>query len=278
MIQYTSKGFGNYSAGYASFTVRDWHGLGARSNFTYGRALGTGFLNQSNTQRTVLDAWDLHASYGVQPFDITFIYNLMMTYQPQWHRGQAGFLGRVLGGWAFAPIFTAQSGAPIRVTTSSGNAGAFGEIYSGSGRSDQEGAIRMGPWTAGNSAHYNVTVSSGAGRTGNPATGGSGINMFEDPNAVAAQFRRLLLGVDHSAGGSGQVRGFPTWNLDMTVSKDIHVAERVGAQLSFQFTNILNHFQPSNPTLNIDSNASFGVVTGQANTPRRMQFGLRIRF
>ncbi len=278
LIQYTSLGFGNYSAGYASFTVRDWHGLGARSNFTYGRALGTGFLNQSNTQRTVVDAWDLHASYGVQPFDITFIYNLMMTYQPLFHRGQAGFLGRVLGGWALAPIFTAQSGSPIRVTTSSGNAGAFGEIYSGSGRSDQEGAIRMGPWTAGNSAHYNVSVSSGAGRTGNPATGGSGINMFENPNAAAAQFRRMILGVDHSAGGSGQVRGFPTWNLDMTVSKDFRVAERVGAQLSFQFTNILNHFQPSNPTLNIDSNASFGVVNGAANTPRRMQFGLRIRF
>ncbi len=278
LIQYTSLGFGNYSAGYASFTVRDWHGLGARSNFTFGRSFGTGFLNQSNTQRTVVDAWDLHASYGVQPFDIKFIYNLMMTYQPTFYKGQSGVLGRLLGGWAFAPIFTAQSGSPIRVTTSSGNSGAFGEIYSGSGRSDQEGAILMGPWTAGNSAHYNVAVSSGAGRTGNPATGGSGINMFEDPNAVYSQFRRMILGVDHSAGGSGQVRGFPTWNLDMTLSKDIPIAERVGAQLSFQFTNILNHFQPSNPTLNIDSNASFGVVTGAANTPRRMQFGLRIRF
>ena len=277
LIQYTSLGFGNYSAGFASFTVRDWRGLSARSNFTYSRSLGTGFLNQSNTQRTTLDAWDLHASYGVQPFDIMFIYNLMMTYQPRWHRGQAGLLGRLLGGWAIAPIFTAQSGSPIRVTTSSGNAGAFGEIYSGSGRSDQEGAILMGAYTAGNSAHHNV-VSTGAGSSGNPAKGGSGINMFADPNAVAAQFRRLILGLDHSAGGSGQVRGLPTWNLDATVSKEFKIREQIAASLGFQFTNVLNHFQPSNPTLNIDSTASFGVVTGAANTARRMQFGLRVRF
>ncbi len=88
----------------------------------------------------------------------------------------------------------------------------------------------------------------------------------------------MVLGQDHSAGGSGQVRGFPTWNLDMTVSKEIHVAERVGATLMFQFTNLMNHFQPSDPTLSIDNTASFGVVTAQAGNPRRMQFGLRIRF
>jgi hypothetical protein len=41
---------------------------------------------------------------------------------------------------------------------------------------------------------------------------------------------------------------------------------------------VLNHFQPSNPTLNLDSPATFGVVTGQANSPRQMEFGLRLHF
>jgi hypothetical protein len=164
------------------------------------------------------------------------------------------------------------------VTTSSGNSGAFGEIYSGSGSADTEGAALAAPFTGGNSAHYNVVVTSGAGRNGNPATGGSGINMFEDPNAIAAEFRRLVLGLDHHAGGWGQIRGFGTWNLDANVSKEFTVKERIGAALSFQFTNLLNHFQPSNPAVNIDNTASFGVVTAQANNPRRMQFGLRIRF
>jgi hypothetical protein len=278
LIQYTSLGFGNYNAGYVSFTARDWHGLAARSNFTWGRALGTGFAAQSATSNTVLDVWDFHANYGPQGYDIRFIYNVAMTYQPEFYKSQKGVLGRVLGGWAIAPIFTAQSGSPLRVTTSSGNSGAFGEIYSSSGSSNNENAVLLVPFTGGNSAHYNVTVPSGAGLNGNPDRGGSGINMFADPNAVLAQFRRLILGIDHGGNGTGVLRGFPTWNLDMTLSKEIHVAERVGATLMFQFNNILNHFQPSNPTVNIDSIGSFGVVTGQTGTSRRMQFGLRIGF
>jgi len=51
----------------------------------------------------------------------------------------------------------------------------------------------------------------------------------------------------------------------------------------FQFSNLLNHFQPANPTMNIDSPAAWGVVTNQATSAnglqaRQMEFGLRIRF
>jgi hypothetical protein len=136
----------------------------------------------------------------------------------------------------------------------------------------------VAPFTGGNSAHYNVIVPSGAGINGNPDRGGSGINMFADPNAISAQFRRLILGIDHNGGGWGVIRGFPTSNLDTSLSKEIRATERVRATLMFQFTNVLNHFQPSNPTVSIDNPASFGVVTGQTGTPRRMQFGLRVHF
>jgi hypothetical protein len=274
LIQYTSLGFGNYNAGFVSFTARDWHGLGARSNFTWGRSLGTGFRAQSGTGNTVLDQWDIHASYGPQLYDTRFVYNLAMTYQPEFYRNRKGFLGQVLGGWSLAPLFTAESGSPLRVNTSSGNLDGFGQGMA----ANTENAVLLGPYTAGNSAHYGVTVSSGAGVNGNPDRGGSGINMFEDPNAVYNNFRRLILGIDNGGNGTGVLRGFPTWNLDMTLAKQFRFRERVGATLMFQFTNILNHFQPSNPTVSLDSLGSFGVVTGQANTPRRMQFGLRISF
>jgi hypothetical protein len=277
LIQYVSDGFGNYNAGFASFTARDWHGLGARSNFTWGRAFGTGFVAQSATGTTVLDPWDYHANYGPQSYDRKFLYNVMGTYQPPVFKNQAGVLGHLLGGWSFAPLFTAQSGAPLRVNTSSGNGQAFGEVYP-SNSSNNEGAVLIAPYTAGNSAHYNVSVASGAGLNGNPSRGGSGINMFEDPNAVLGMFRRLILGIDHSGGGTGVLRGFGTWNLDMSVNKEFRIREGIGASLMFQFTNILNHFQPSNPTVSLDNLPTFGVVTSQANTPRQMQFGLRVRF
>jgi hypothetical protein len=52
----------------------------------------------------------------------------------------------------------------------------------------------------------------------------------------------------------------------------------VGAQLFFTFTNILNHFQPGGASLNLTSPSSFGQITGQASSPRSMEFGLRIHF
>jgi hypothetical protein len=272
---YLSNGFGNYHAGFLSFTVQNWHGLGARSNFTYGKALGTGGVAQSNNGWTLPDLWDLRTNYGTQSFDIKFLYNLSMIYQPTFFKSQHGIVGRLVKGWQFAPLFTAQSGAPLRVTSAA--SGVLGETNS-SGVSSSVSAVMTQPYTAGTSANYNVTVASGAGINGNASTGGSGINMFQDPNAVIAGFRRFILGIDHNAGAAGTLRGFPTWNLDLTVSKTFQVTEKYGAALVFQFTNIMNHFQPSNPSLSLDSPQSFGVVSGQSGSPRQLQFGLRIVF
>jgi hypothetical protein len=125
-----------------------------------------------------------------------------------------------------------------------------------------------------------VVVASGAGINGNAARGGSGINIFADPNGVYGEFRRLVLGYDTNGGGNGVLRGFNNWNMDMQITKDISFKERYGATFSVQITNILNHFQPANPTLNLDSPTSFGVVTGQSTSigPRQMEFGLRLHF
>ena len=281
----TSKGYGNYNAAFFSFTIRDWHGLTARSNFTWGRALGTGTVNQSGSSMTVPDPWVLQAAYGPQPYDIRFVYNLMMVYQPPFFRAQKGVLGHVLGGWTISPLFTAQSGTPVEVNIATGantDAQSFGEVY-GNSNSAYENAALATKFTGGNSAHYNVSVAAGCGVTGNASTGGSGINLFADPAAVCPEFRRLILGYDTNAGGAGIIRGFPTWNLDATVSKDMRFTERLGATLIFQFSNLLNHFQPANPSLNIDSPGTWGVVTNQATSTngvqsRQMEFGLRLRF
>ena len=275
-----SNGYGNYNAAFVSFTAKDWHGLTARSNFTWSRAMGTGASAQSSSSQTVLNPWDLQMSYGPQPFDIRFVYNLAILYREPYFQSQRGILGHVLGGWTVAPLFTAQSGAPLEVsigTGSNANAQSFGEEY-GNSNSAYENAVLAVPYTGGNSLNENVTVASGAGVNGNASKGGSGLNMFSDPNAIYGEFRRLILGLDTTSGGAGVLRGFPTWNLDATFSKDIRANERFGATLLIQFTNVLNHFQASNPSLNIDSPQTWGVVTGQANTPRQLEFGLRVHF
>lgn len=259
--------------------------------------MGTGSLQQSSSSITVVDPWNLHASYGPQPFDIRFVYSQLMVYQSPLFKSQRGVAGRLLGGWAISPLFTAQSGAPLQVnvgTGSNSDAQAFGEIYGNNNRA-YENAVLTGPYTGGNSAHYNVSSSGKAAANGNPSRGGSGLNLFADPTATYALFRRPVLGLDTTGGGAGVLRGLPSWSLDATVSKEIRATERFGATFIIQITNVLNHFQPANPTLNIDSPQTWGVITDQSTigalsgiggtaggvpaiNPRQMEFGLRLHF
>jgi hypothetical protein len=280
----TSLGFGNYNALFVTWKARDFHGMTVVSNFTWGRALGTAALSQYSSQNTALDPWNLHANYGPADFDIRFLYNIGMFYQPPFFKGQHGLKGHLLGGWTIAPLFTTQSGSGVRVISSSGSCTrcqAFGEATPPAAiTSSAEHAVAAGPYTGGDSASYNNHGSNGVG-TNNPA----GLNMFSDPAAVFAEFRPCVLGIDSSCGGYYGLRGLPSWNLDATISKDIGVWRegRVGVGLSFQFTNILNHMQPNNPdntstNLSLSSPTTFGVISSQSNTPRNLEFGLRIHF
>jgi hypothetical protein len=261
--------------------MRDWHGLTARSNFTWSRTMGTVGLGQQTSSTTVLNPYDIGQMYGPQPFDIRFVYNLSMIYQPVFFKDKK-VLHRILDGWNFAPLFTAQSGAPLEVNISGGgtnNCQSFGESNCSSD-STYENAVLIAKYTGGNSLHENVSSSTSVASSGNQAKGGSGLNLFADPNASFGQFRRLVLGVDTTGGGAGTLRNFPTWNLDMAISKDFKIPYREGIGLTFnaQFSNMLNHFQAGTPALNIDSPTTFGVVTTQANTPRQIEFGLRLHW
>jgi len=282
-------GYGNYNAMFVSLRTNNWHGLTAISNFTWGRSLGTSQLAQYNSASTPLSIFDLQSSYGPQNFDYKFLYNLSMYYQPPFFRGQHGVLGHILGGWTISPLFTAQSGGGAAVGYSEGSGAgtqAFGEVSTGSGTgSTSEEAVGFGPYTGTTSVKYNqyggtgYNVWQGTQSVGTKTSGTYGLNMFSNPAAVYAEFRPCVLGYDTSCGGYYNLRGLPTWNLDAQIIKDIGVyKERVGATFFFTFTNILNHFQPSGPSLSLTSPTTFGQITGQSNTPRQLELGLRIRF
>jgi hypothetical protein len=155
----------------------------------------------------------------------------------------------------------------------------------GSPTSTSEAAVGFSPYTGEMTAHYNTLGTTGSNiwqgtqSVGTQTAGRFNLNAFSNPAAVYSEFRPCVLGFDTNCGAYGSLRGLSTWNIDMSVVKDIGVyKERVGATLFFTFTNILNHFQPSNPSLSLTSPTTFGEITGQGNNPRSMEFGLRLRF
>jgi hypothetical protein len=281
----TALGYGNYNAAFFTFTVRDWHGITAVSNFTWGKALGTGALTQRSSGGNWLDVYNPKGNYGLATFDYKFLYSLGVTYRPEFFKSKKGFLGHLLNGWSVSPFLTAQSGLPTRINYSgAGGCGAdcqsFGQTgNSNSGASGFESAIPIVPFNIRPTANRGVAGSNGIG-TNNT----EGINMFADPAAVFAMFRRCILGLDTSCGGTGNLRGLPRWNVDATLAKEIKFTERVGLQFTMQFTNVFNHFQPNDPrdnsanNLRLNQPTNFGKITNAVYDPRQVEWGMRVHF
>jgi Carboxypeptidase regulatory-like domain len=282
-----SWGYGNYNAVFATVRTQAMHGLSMVSNFTWSKTLGTQAVAQSTSGFTPTDAFNLHNQYGPQPFDLRFVYNAYMVYEPSWYKSQRGVLGHLLGGWKISPIFTARSGLPVEVNVGS-DCQSYGEVNCGSG-STNENAIMLAPMGVGSiSAHYNVP----GGTCNGTAVGTStkdNINMFANPAAAWCNFRPPLVGFDNQTGGQGILRGFPAWNLDASVAKEIKLTERVNTKFIATFTNVFNHVimndpgltgpnGAASPSLNIARPSQFGVIFGQNNVPRQMEFGIRIGF
>jgi hypothetical protein len=286
-----SVGYGNYNAGFLSLKMNDYHGFTAQSNFTYSKALGTGAFVQATSEYTPNDPFNLKTMYGPQNFDRKFVYNLLLVYQPPFFRGQHGFAGHFLGGWTIAPIFTAGSGAPVYCNTNS-DAESFGSA-DGANFFTNEQCVFNSMAGVSHSVHAGVqgdaatgvgTATVGSGLDCDPANGGTGcsrgvyLNLFANPLAVWNNVRAPILGIDTRDGGVGPIKGQPYWNMDLSIKKNIKFTERLNLDAQFVFSNIFNHNQFYDPTLDITNPGGWGVLTAQGNIPRKMQFGIRANF
>jgi hypothetical protein len=275
-----SIGYGNYNAGFLSLKMSDWKGLTMQTNLTWSRALGTGAEVQATSAATPPDPFNLRTGYGLQAFDRPLVFNTFFVYQPAWYKGQHGLAGHLLGGWTFAPVFTAGSGQPITLGTANFGGQAFGEGDSNNffGYGISENAIPIGQLPSVG-VHY-TNGSNGIG------TSGYGVNLFANPEAAWNSFRQPILGLDTRDGGFGVLRGLPYWNMDFSLKKQFAITERVNFEAQMVITNIFNHMQWDDPAaaggdyIDTSSPASFGTLPGQFSTtsPRQMEFGFRVSF
>jgi len=258
---YTNRGWSNYNAGFITYRTRNWKGLSLDANFTYAHSLDASGLNQDQDTAGT-NAFNLHYDYGTSIFDRKSVFNLLGSYQlPFGHSGNK-VLNQITGGWAVAPIFSAYSGLPIKVTDGSGQ--EFGQ-----GTSSSAGAIPLVKVSPGNSIHYDIAGNTGnqVGTSSNPATGGTGLNLFANPSASYSSFRPIEVSVDTTS-MAGILRGMAHWNLDLSVVRKFKIGERLSTTFSAQFFNIFNHVMFSDPSLSLQSPTTFGVIGSQLNSPR----------
>ena len=76
---------------------------------------------------------------------------------------------------------------------------------------------------------------------------------------------------------SPDIRSDGMYNWDLSLFKNFRVVERVTVQFRAEALNAFNTPRFSGPNTSVTS-SSFGVISGQANAPRQIQFGLKLLF
>jgi hypothetical protein len=246
-------------------------------NYTFSRSLDQ-YGSWQNSANVAPNSFDQYAEYGPSTFDITHMFNGYWVWELPF-KTDIPVLKQVVNGWEFSGIFTARSGDPLVVAQGSQVWG--GSLYLGF----SSGAIPTAyPLSFSNSVQGNATGSNGIGTNSDPANRGTGLNLFANPETVFNSFRRVELSRDGRAGRSNPLRGMPHWNLDTSVGKRVRITERVAFRASFDFFNIFNKVDYSNPGLDPNNARAFGVITTQFTPPNRVdgsrwiQVGARVEF
>jgi hypothetical protein len=272
----TDGGYSNYHAFFATLRKRTSHGLTFAINYTLAKSLDD-IGSVQNIPVEPSSSFDHAIDYGPSFFDHRHVVTANWVYELPFGSGARFSIGnqllnKVIGGWYFSGIFKAASGLPLTVA----------ESYEAWGGGDTLGLIASGaiPFNKpdfGNSVHSGVPGSGGVGTDGDPATGGSGLNIFANPEATFADFRPIQISKD-ARSARGVLRGLHYWNFDLSLTKRTPVTDRVALLFSADFLNAFNHVVLNDPTLSMLDPASFGVISSQANNPRSIQFGLRLEF
>ena len=278
LLEVVNEGWSNYNA--LLLTLRH---TGTKFtfdvNYTLSKSLDTdqGVQNDSSTLANPLVPG---VDYGPSKFDHRQIFNALFVYNlPTKFTGLPAALNQVVGGWHVSGIFTALSGSPVYVTEGS-------QVWGGGQRStfSTVAVPLVAASSIGTGLHSNVAGSGGVGTNGNPATGGTGLNLFANPQAVYNDFGYVQI----SSGTDGYghpIRGLPFWNLDSSLGKRVVIAEHKALDFTFDFYNMFNHpnFSAGAGSLT-GSPVSFGVISSTAvpanrqSSARWIMFGARLEF
>ena len=252
------------------------HGLYALLGYTWSRTFDSGMPDGLGTNPgaiyyplpgTAKLDWGLSQLNLNDSFTASVLYDLPFGKGKHFGSNWGGAANAVFGNWQLDLIQRITSGFPLFVVDSSNPSGTFfsynGNTYS---RPNQVGdPNKAGPEPGGTNCPTQIHTFK---------------NWF---NPCAFQ--------SAPAGELGTAARAPLYgprfvNTDFSIIKDFPLSFREGMNLQFraEFFNLFNHPQlylqggSGTGEQDINSTATFGVVTGTVNNPRLIQFALKLRF
>jgi hypothetical protein len=271
LLYTSSAGWSNYNGFFLQLNKRFSHGVSMSANWTWSHGKDTG-TSIADDFGELSYPYDPGFDYSDSRTDVRHVVKAYGTWELPWLRDR-----RLLGGWTTSFIFLARTGLFEYVNTGAAIFGAGTNVS----------FPIVGPSSPiDGSVNRNVPGSGGVGTSGDPASGGTGLNMFEDPERVYGMFRPFLLSQD-TRNYTGALRGLGIWNLDVSVAKSTRLTPQVMLRTGFDFFNLFNHPSFDSPSTRLDSPQNFGVITSQSSAnearanfvgPRRIQFFMRLEF
>ncbi|MBV9083119.1 MAG: TonB-dependent receptor [Acidobacteriaceae bacterium] len=208
--------------------------------------------NLGNNTGGIQNIYNEAAERSVSPNDISRrlvisgIYQLPFgrarTFGANWSRA----LDALIGGWQVNGIATYQTGFPLSITTQNTCGCGSNTLRP---NNDGHSAALSGPVSSRLNEYFNVSVFSQPA----PFTFGNTGRTLPDVRAPGLQ------------------------NIDLSLFKQFAPAERLTVQFRAEAFNLLNQVVFGSPNT-VFSSGQAGVITAQANSPRTIQFGLKLLF
>lgn len=212
----------------------------------------TGWLEPGGGAGGAQNNYDLGAERGLAKYDtphravISYIVDLPFGKGQPLGGDATGALAKIISGWGVNGVTTFQSGNPLPISVAV-NQNGFGAGQ----RPDRTGV----------SANVEGSAQDRLGQWFNTAA-------FSHPGAWS---------FGNAARTFSDERSHGIANYDVTVFKNTAITERVGMQFRTEIFNLFNRVRFAYPGTAL-GNPQFGVVSGQLNDPRLIQFALRLLF
>ena len=287
-VDYKSDiGSSTYNALLLSLDRRFASGLSFQTRYTWSHSINDGSVGggESNGPENVNC---LACDKGPSVFDVRNNVTVNAVYELPFGAGrrylnERGALGKVVGGWSLSTIGLWHTGHPLTVTYNVSPT----QLPDGNDQTTQRPDVIPGvPLTL-----------PGGGRNGVPIVNPAAFQAPPvDSTGVQTRFGDAPNGI---------VRALNSWQIDLALTKETKLTERVSVQFGVQFFNVFNHVQLGDPSVlslspdptqpnGLSPDANFGIIDRTVNfnnnndnaaspntgtgLPRQIQFMVRLEF
>jgi hypothetical protein len=238
-----------YHAGVFKLTQRLTSGFVFQGSYTLSKLMTNADVFSGSTGS--MDTAQPDLEYSIGRLDQTHVIKLNTVVELPFGPGrrwlQEGVASHILGGWRVAAVQSYSSGLPIGVTTSAPLA-----IFNGTNRPNVTGE----PWRA--------------------PIAGDEFNPAVDRYLNRAAFSQPVAQLGNAPRINGDVRR--PWNMteNISVAKTISMTNQLRLDVRVEAFNLFDRVIWGAPQSTDFTNNNFGVINSIANSPRQMQFGLKL--